>query len=373
MFSEALIAAGVAGPYFLGGIFLELAVAKRRGLSLHHTPDTITSIGCGALQQALAVPLRILVFGLYAIIESRFAMTSISVSMIWAWPLCFVLMDHDYYWFHRLSHRVSFLWAAHAVHHQSEEFNLPAALRQSAIQESLVAPFYWPLALIGFPVEMLIACVLTSAFFQFWIHTRLIDRMPSWFEAIFNTPSQHRVHHAIDPEYIDKNYAGTLSIWDRLYGTYTREAAAPTYGTVEPLGRFDILEANLSGWRKIGKHVRAAHGVRQAVWAFFAPPEWTPEGTATIPEARGRPKLRRETTKSEKNRLVFVLATASALAGLANAHAEREGAWSTLPLTFWLIAAVLALGPMIEGPRTSRALTALRWALLPIAVLAIYL
>jgi hypothetical protein len=275
-------------------------------------------------------------------------------------------MDHNYYWFHRLSHRVSFLWAAHAVHHQSEEFNLPAALRQSALQESFVAPFYWPLAVIGFPVEMLVLCVFVSGMYQYWIHTRLIDRMPAWFEAILNTPSQHRVHHAIDPEYIDKNYAGTLAIWDRLYGTFRAERDAPTFGTVEPLGRFDVLEANVSGWRKILKNVR-----RGGLYAFVAPPEWTPDGLATIPEARGRAKLRRETTKPEKNRLLLVLATASALAGLANAYSEHEGAWATLPLTLWLVAAVLALGPMIESPPRP-ALSVARWALLPVALFALY-
>ena len=362
-----MIAAVIAGPYFLGGIFLELAVAKRRGLSLHHTPDTITSIGCGALMQALAVPLRIVVFGLYALVQSRFAIFTITTSDLWAWPICFLLMDHDYYWFHRLSHRVSFLWAAHAVHHQSEEFNLPTALRQSVLQESFAAPFYWPLAVIGFPVEMLIFCVLASAMYQYWIHTRLIDRMPRWFEWLLNTPSQHRVHHAIDPEYIDRNYAGTLAIWDRLYGSFCEEKEAPTYGTVEPLGRFDVLEANVAGWRKIAKNVR-----RWGLRALFAPPEWTPDGDATIPVARGRAKLRRETTKSEKNRLLLVLATASALAGVANGYAEREGALATLPLTLWLVAAVLALGPMIERGSSPRGLVVARWALLPVALLVIY-
>jgi sterol desaturase/sphingolipid hydroxylase (fatty acid hydroxylase superfamily) len=367
MLSEALIVSAIAGPYFLGGIFLELAIAKRRGLSLHHTPDTITSIGCGALQQAMSVPLRFLVFGLYAIVHDRFALASITTTDLWAWPLCFVLMDHDYYWFHRLSHRVSFLWAAHAVHHQSEEFNLPTALRQSVIQESLVAPFYWPLAILGFPVEMLIACVITSAMYQYWIHTRLIDRMPRFFEAIFNTPSQHRVHHAIDPEYIDKNYAGTLSIWDRLYGTFRREDAPPTFGTVEPLGRFDVLEANVAGWRKIARNVR-----RGGLYALIAPPEWTPDGVVAIPEARGRPKLRRQTDKRTKNRLVLVVATASALAGVANAYAERDGARATLPLTLWLVASVLALGPLIEEARPPRWLALARWAALPIALFALY-
>jgi sterol desaturase/sphingolipid hydroxylase (fatty acid hydroxylase superfamily) len=367
-----LIAAAVAGPYFLGGIFLELATAKRRGLSLHHTPDTITSIGCGALQQALSVPLRIVVFGIYAAIGERFALThALTLETLWAWPLCFVLMDHQYYWAHRASHRVSMLWAAHAVHHQSEEYNLTTALRQSALQESFVAPFYWPLAVIGFPVEMLAFCIIASAFYQFWLHTRLITELPHWFERVMNTPSQHRVHHAIDPEYIDKNYAGTLSIWDRMYGTYVRETAPPTFGTVVPLGRFDVLEANVAGWRKILDHVRRAHGIGQRLWAWLAPPEWTPDGDVSIPEARGREKLRRETSKREKNRLLVVLATASALAGLANAHAERAGIVSTLPLTLWLVASVLTLGPMIEA-QPSRAITVARWAMLPVALAAMY-
>lgn len=367
---ESLIVSAIAGPYFLTGIFLELRAAKRRGRSLHHTPDTITSLGCGAMQQALSVPLRIWVFGAYALVHDRFALFTIPLGAVWAWPLAFVLMDVSYYWFHRASHRVSFLWAAHAVHHQSEEYNLTTALRQSALQESFAAPFYWPLAVLGFPTEMLIACVVVTAFYQFWIHTRLIRRMPPWFEWALNTPAQHRVHHAVDPEYIDKNYAGTLAIWDRLFGTYAPEVREPTFGTVEPLARFDVLEANLSGWRKILAHARRARGLEK-LWAFVAPPEWSPEGVHEIPEAHGRAKHRRETTKREKNRLVFAIALASALAGVALSHAERTSALETLPLTLWLVASLLALGPATEDRSVPRALEVARWVALPIALVTL--
>lgn len=367
---ESLIVSALAGPYFLSGIFLELRTAKRRGLALHHTPDTITSIACGAMQQALSVPLRAWVFGAYALIHARFALFDISFGALWAWPIAFVLMDFAYYWFHRASHRVSFLWAAHAVHHQSEEYNLTTALRQSALQEALTAPMYWPLAVIGFPTEMLFVCVVASAFYQFWLHTRLLPRLPEAFERVLNSPSQHRVHHAVDPEYIDKNYAGTFAIWDRMFGTYAREGREPTYGTVEPLARFDALEANLSGWRKILANARRARGLDK-LRAFFAPPEWSPEGVRSIPEAHGRAKHRRETTKREKNRLVLAIAVASALAGVAIAHAERTSALATAPLTLWLVASVLALGHATEARPIARVLEVSRWLALPIALVTL--
>lgn len=358
MVSESLLQAAVAGPYFLGGVLLELHLARRAGRTLHHRADSLTSLACGGLMQALYVPARLWVFGSFAYLSQRAAWVSVPASAWWAWPLCFVLMDHQYYWFHRASHRVSFLWAAHEVHHSSERYNLTTALRQSALQESLSAPFYWPLALLGFPASMLASCIVVSALYQFWIHTRLVGRLHPLFEALFNTPSQHRVHHAADAAYLDRNYAGTFAWWDRLYGTRCPEREEPTYGTVVPLARFSALEANLVGWRKIAANARAARGLAK-LYALVAPPEWSPSGHAAPDVARDREALRQELTPGQHRAGLLLVLTVALFAGVSETHAERAGVLAALPLTLWLVAAVLEFDEVLARPRTSRGVRAL--------------
>jgi hypothetical protein len=184
-------------------------------------------------------------------------------------------VDFLYYWFHRTSHEVNAFWAAHVVHHQSEEYNLAVALRQGAFQSAFSWIFYLPLALIGFPPLMFLTVSSIDTLYQFWIHTRAIGRLGP-LEWVLNTPSNHRVHHGRNPKYIDRNHGGILIVWDRLFGTYQKEEEEPAYGITTPLRSWNPVWANVHYWvelaEKAGRTTRLADKVR----LFLKPPGWQP-------------------------------------------------------------------------------------------------
>ncbi|WBV63816.1 sterol desaturase family protein [Legionella pneumophila 130b] len=182
-------------------------------------------------------------------------------------------VDFFYYWYHRVSHRNSFFWIGHSVHHQSEHFNLSVALRQGYFQTLTSWVFYLPLALIGFPTWMFVIVASVNTIYQFWIHTESIRKM-GWFEKIFNTPSHHRVHHGKNPQYIDKNYAGSLIIWDKLFGTFEPEEAPADYGVTEPLDSWNPFYANIKVVKDILYYGKGLKSKWDVLRAFFMPPEW---------------------------------------------------------------------------------------------------
>lgn len=170
--------------------------------------------------------------------------------------LGFVIFDLCYYFFHRYSHEINFLWAAHVVHHQSEEYNLSVALRQSWIQQIFSGIFYLPLALIGLPVEMFFLLNALNTLYQFWIHTRLINTIGP-LEWLINTPAHHRVHHGVDDHYVDKNYAGVFIIWDRMFGTFIQEEERPNYGVIKPLRSWNPAWANFDIWHLMWSRIQS--------------------------------------------------------------------------------------------------------------------
>lgn len=199
----------------------------------------------------------------------------------WAWILCFVLDDLAYYWFHRFAHRVRWFWASHVNHHSSQHYNLSTALRQSwtgFIAASFI--FRWPLALIGFEPAMIIFCGGLNLIYQFWIHTEAIRRLPRWFEAVMNTPSHHRVHHATNPRYLDRNYAGTLIVWDKMFGTFEPESYEERirYGIVRQLGSFNLLWAVFHEWVGIARDLWHAPW-RHKFSYLWREPGWSHDGS----------------------------------------------------------------------------------------------
>jgi hypothetical protein len=166
------------------------------------------------------------------------------------------------------------MWAAHVVHHQSEEYNLSVALRKSWLDHLVEWIIYTPIALLGFPPAMFAAVSGVNTLYAFWQHTRAIGRLGP-FEWIFNTPSAHRVHHAVNPRYIDKNYASMFIIWDRLFGTYEREREDPVFGTLKPLPGTSPLHANVEPWRDLAASARAARGLRAKLRVWLGPPAAT--------------------------------------------------------------------------------------------------
>jgi sterol desaturase/sphingolipid hydroxylase (fatty acid hydroxylase superfamily) len=206
---------------------------------------------------------------------------TVPASAPWAWALLFVLDDFTYYWFHRISHECRFWWAAHVNHHSSQEYNLSTAVRQpwTGVAAGTWLPWIW-LALLGFPPVMILTVQGLNLFYQFWIHTEAVRRMPRWYEYLFNTPSHHRVHHAANPRYLDRNYAGGLMVWDRMFGTFEaeRDEEPPRYGIISNISTYNPLRIAFHEWAALIRDLVGARSVREALGVVFGPPGWRADG-----------------------------------------------------------------------------------------------
>src|ERR1700733_5274013 len=235
-------------PFFILMMGVEGALARRNPGLRYRFADSITNLSCGIGQQVLEPFLRTLGLATYILLYAKLRVFTVPASSIVGWVALLLGVDFFYYVFHRASHRVNVFWAAHVVHHQSEEFNLSVALRQSWIEIVVSWVFYLPLAIVGFSPAAFVAMSTLNTLYQFWIHTRLVKRLPAPFDWVLNTASHHRVHHGVNPKYIDTNYAGIFILWDRLFGTFQVEEEEPVYGTVKPLASFNPLWANAHYW-----------------------------------------------------------------------------------------------------------------------------
>ncbi len=196
----------------------------------------------------------------------------------WTFVLLFLAEDLCYYAFHRASHEIRFFWAAHVNHHSSQHYNLSTALRQSWTTP-FTGPWFWMiLPLLGFAPWMVLLQQAISLLYQYWIHTEAIGRL-GWLEYVFNTPSHHRVHHGANPQYLDRNHAGILIVWDRLFGTFEPERAPVRYGLTTNLTSHNPLHIAFHEWRAIGADLRRARSLREAFLYVFGPPGWSPDGS----------------------------------------------------------------------------------------------
>jgi|CXWL01.1.fsa_nt_gi sterol desaturase/sphingolipid hydroxylase (fatty acid hydroxylase superfamily) len=266
----------LAIPVFFALIGVEVVVAHLQGARLYRLNDSLNDISTGIVDQVLGIFTKAATVGAYALVWDHWRLASLDATAPWVWVICFLGVDFFYYWFHRVSHEVNLPWGAHIVHHQSEEFNLSVALRQGAFQPLFSFPFYLPLALAGFPPILFLACSSFDTLYQFWIHTRTIDKLGP-LEWVLNTPSHHRVHHGCDDAYIDKNYAGTLIVWDRLFGTFEPERAAPTYGVTKPLRTWNPLWANLDHYARLLRASARAPSLAAAAQLWWKPPGFAPD------------------------------------------------------------------------------------------------
>ena len=276
-------------PIFFILIGIELLIERFTHKDLYRFPDAIANISCGITSQLSGLFLTFLGIGVYTIIFEGFALFSLEPTWYY-WLILFLLVDLAYYWGHRMSHEVNLFWGGHVVHHQSEEYNLSVALRQSSLQTVWTFAFNLPIALLGFdPMHF----VLVSAFntlYQFWIHTETIGKM-GWFEYVFNTPSHHRVHHGRNPKYIDKNHAGSLIIWDKMFGTFQPEEEKPTYGITKPLNSWNPVYANISHYVEMGKDMKRIPSWSDKIKYMFMKPGWLP---ASLGGSRRAPEVDRE-------------------------------------------------------------------------------
>ena len=261
-------------PIFFLLIGIELVIGYVKKRKLYRFNDALTNINLGIGQQTIGIAMKVILgFGYLFIYENarllELETTTLNVVLL-------VLgVDFFYYWFHRASHQINFLWAAHIVHHQSEDYNLSVALRQSWIQGWFSWTFYLPLAFIGFNPEIAFPIIAFNTLYQFWIHTTTIKSLGA-LEWVFNTPSHHRVHHGSNPKYVDKNHAGSLIIWDRMFGTFKQEEDEPVYGITKPLASWSPVWANLHYWLELWEAAKKSNGFDK-VRVFLKPPGWQPD------------------------------------------------------------------------------------------------
>lgn len=263
-------------PIFFILIGMEVAYGYYKDRKIYRLNDAVTNISCGIVEQLTGVFAKVFTVVAYNFVFTHFAIFELEATWYW-FLLCFLGVDLCYYWAHRMSHEVNLFWLGHVVHHQSEDYNLSVALRQSVFQKMFTFYFYLPLAILGFKTEWFLLISAFNLLYQFWIHTEVIDKMPRWFSFVFNTPSHHRVHHGINPKYIDRNHAGSLIIWDRIFGTFQEEEERPIYGITTPVNSWNPVMANIQPFVILFKELKNIPGFWNKLRFTFGKPGWYPK------------------------------------------------------------------------------------------------
>ena len=285
----------LAVPFFLLALLIELGVDRWRGTGFYRSNDALNSLSAGTLSTTFGYFTRLLPAAIWAYVLQGYAIFDIDPAIfdfsalgLFYWFLALVAFDFCYYWAHRMGHEISVLWAAHAVHHQSEDYNLSTALRQTSTGFLFSWIFYLPLFLLGMPFEVFVTVNALDLIYQFWVHTQHIRRL-GWMEKVFVTPSNHRVHHAQNEIYIDKNYGGVFIIWDRLFGTYQDELAEEpvVFGVRKPLASWNPFWANLQVYDYLLFDSLRTKRWRDKIGVWFRRTGWRPADMAEqYPKAR---------------------------------------------------------------------------------------
>jgi sterol desaturase/sphingolipid hydroxylase (fatty acid hydroxylase superfamily) len=359
-------------PVFMLTVIVEALLARRRGLAVYDTADAITSLHLGMLSQVVAAFSSLFLFGIYILVWKNFHVFELSASDLRVWLFALIAYDFLYYWFHRAGHEVAVFWAAHSPHHSSEYYNLSTALRQSSTAPFAGWVFYLPMALIGVPPLAFITVGLIDLLYQYWVHTELVGKL-GWFDRVFVSPSNHRVHHGQNEYCIDRNYGGILILWDRMFGTFTEERDAETivYGVRKPLKSWNPLWGNAHVFHELWLASVAAKGMRAKLAVWIARPR------DTVP-AEGSAEFDAGTFRR------FTTATAPAI----QRYAAVQYAVLVLPVTHFIavqpglgdvgrivyalliLASTLSVGALMEGRRFARAIEQVRVVVLGVAFAA---
>jgi len=367
----------LAVPVFFVLIGLELLVARARRQRVYRFTDSFADLGCGVTQRVCLLLFEVSLLGVYTLLYEHARLWTFAPGSAWPWIIAIVGVDLGYYWWHRLSHEVNLLWAVHVVHHQSEDYNLAVALRQAVLSPVTVMPFYLPLAVLGVPLFPFFIVNALSTLYQFWIHTELVGRMGA-LEHVINTPSLHRVHHGVNPEYLDKNYAATFICWDQLFGTLRREEAPVVFGVSHPLRSFDPVWAQVQPLWALWQAMRRAPSVGQAVRYLFASPAWHPDWLGAIEPRRGvDPEALPKFDVHPGRRLLFYVGaqlTLIVVAGFALMTLHQALSVGALVVgVSWVLVSLVAGAALLEGRRWAVGLELARMGVLAGAVAVVLL
>lgn len=354
----------LAIPLFFLGMGIELIAMKVKKRPLYRPGDAMGSMATGITQQLVSLFVATTVLtGTYTAL-SKYAVIELPTKWL-PWVVAILGVEFAYYWWHRLSHEVNLMWAAHVVHHHSEDYNLSTALRQSVTTWITTMPFYLPLALLGVPVFHFAVILGLSTLYQFWIHTELVGPL-GFLEKWINTPALHRVHHAINPRYLDKNHSGTFAFFDRMFGTWEPETEACVYGTTRPINSYNPMWSQVEGYVDLWKLSRRAPTFGKAVKVWFASPAWREEWmgpyTARDHAVKYDPQPSQRTSS-------YVLANWFVVLGgvfIFLMWGSTLGTFGTLAVVALILASLMSLPALMEGRPWARGLEIARLIAVPI-------
>jgi sterol desaturase/sphingolipid hydroxylase (fatty acid hydroxylase superfamily) len=268
-------------PLYFIAMAAEFYISDKKERKAYDISDTLMSFWFGIAGATLDLAMKGICFlVLDWCNDHAFISPDFLVSFpLFAWMLVFIGQDFCFYWLHRTEHMSRVFWAVHSNHHSSERYNFAVAIRSSVLQPTYRFLFYIPVALMGFDGLTIMFVYALNQFYQFWLHTEQISKLPRWFEYIFVTPSHHRVHHASNTRYLDKNMGQVLIIWDRMFGTFQEELKEekPRFGLTKPLQTRHPFKAIFNEFFLLGKDLKRAADWRTRLKYIFAPPGWNPE------------------------------------------------------------------------------------------------
>ncbi|RZK50154.1 MAG: sterol desaturase family protein [Pedobacter sp.] len=364
----------LAIPVFFILIGIEFIYGVIKNVNYYRFNDSINNLSLGIGSQIVGLFFKSALFFGYQYLYDHLRIFDFPQT-IWTWLILFIGVDFFYYWFHRFSHQINALWAAHIVHHQSEEYNLTVALRQSWFQGWFSWIFYLPLAILGFSPLMFITLSAFNTLYQFWIHTRLIKKI-GFLEYIINTPSHHRVHHGSNPKYIDKNHGGTLIIWDIFFGTFQKEEEEVYYGITKPLSSWNPLWANFHYWVDLWEVSKRSKGFNK-VKMFFSPPGWYPVelGGRKYP-TEINPQVYRKYDPAYSRPILYYIAFQFIIILIGTSfflfNVRKFDSLEKLSLSTFIIFSLVCLGALLEQKKWGKTLEIFRLVLMLVLILYIY-
>jgi len=284
-------------PFFLVSVIVEGFILYKKRPKQYVFTDTLASLAMGIGNLIIGLIVKIIVVFVITYLYENFKLMTIPFTW-WAWLLILFADDFCYYWAHRIGHESRFFWASHIVHHSSQKYNLSTALRQTWTGGFFGFIFYITLPILGFHPLMIFTQMSVSLIYQYWIHTELINKMPKWFETVFNTPSHHRVHHGSNPIYLDRNHAGIFIIWDKLFGTFQPELQEEKviYGLTSNIRTYNPIKIAFLEWVAVFSDAfKAKTSFINKLKYFIKPPGWKHDGSGILSN-----DLRKDWLKNKK-------------------------------------------------------------------------
>jgi sterol desaturase/sphingolipid hydroxylase (fatty acid hydroxylase superfamily) len=269
-------------PVFLLVICIESYISYKENRELYDVKDSAASIGTGIIYTIINSGMKLIAFQAFSYLH-QFALIDFKITQWYAWILLFFADDFTFYWYHRLNHQVRLLWSSHINHHSSVQYNFSVALRKSWADSLYKFIFWLWLPLLGFPPLMVLLMMSISFIYQFWIHTQIIGKL-GFLELFMNTPSHHRVHHASNIRYLDRNHGGVLIIWDKLFGTFEEEKESPVFGITSNINSYNLLTISTHAFVDLWKDVKRSPDFKTKFKYIYMPPGWTHDGQSKTSE-----------------------------------------------------------------------------------------